>query len=59
VAEGIASGEPSMLEGLALHEVPPVPEPPLVLELASPFSLSDTTKHIQYIYEKMNEKIIA
>src|SRR6266540_3831607 len=47
VVEGIASGEPPVPEGLALHEVPPVPEPPLVFELASSFSLSDTTVHIQ------------
>ena len=46
VAEGIASGEPPVPEGLALHEVTPVPEPPLVSELASSFSLSDTTVHI-------------
>src|SRR6266540_6544167 len=60
VPEGLALHEvPPVPEGLALHEVPPVPEPPLVSELVSSFSLSDTTVHIQYIYEKMNEKIIA
>jgi len=36
-----------------------VPELPLVSEVESFFSLLDTTIHIHYIYEKMNEKIIA
>src|SRR6266511_3543277 len=57
VAEGITSGEPPVPEGVAFHEVPPVLELPLVSELASSFSLSDTTVHIQYIYEKMNLRL--
>ena len=36
--EGLALHEvPPVPEGLALHEVPPVPEPPLISEVASSF----------------------
>ena len=46
--EGLALHEvPPVPEDLTLHEVPSVPKPPLLSEVASSFSLSDTTIHIQ------------